>query len=629
MIDVKATQAQQQPEAATERYSFGEATRLSKLPLYIGIMITAIAAYFKLALPSPPLPVAAEPEADGDEPVRAGVLQPQAGYDDKLDRRSGDTAEKNEPELAPRADPIATSSVYRFADNVVPFPARPYRLTDSPPIDFRDGVAIAPGLDLATTPSGSSVPTASSPPAAPAGAAPEAGNEDPETPDEPAPQRRNRAPELSGPVRLNEAFAGTAMMIGLSQLLVGASDPDGDPLMVRNIEVSGGSIGTTPEGFVFSSNSRAAPAEIVISYEITDGTSSVQQTATLSLQRGLPITGTADDDLLVGTVLGDRIEALAGHDLIDSGAGNDVIIGGDGDDHMVAGSGNDIVFAGAGDDAVFAGAGNDLVAGGDGDDRLFGEAGDDTLLGEAGNDLLLGGDGNDYLAGGSGHDRLEGGDGDDSLEGGDGNDILLDGAGADRVFGGAGDDTAVVATDGADDIYDGGAGRDTLDLSATTTGVVVALVDDEVSGDEIGTDTVSGFEQVIGGSGGDTFRIGGQPAVLTGGDGADSFEFALPDEPLGTTLIHDILDFVAGDRIKVADFEFTMSQRDDDEDRFGRYYRDRDDEDPLLELSIRHLRDDNEDFTVFEFDYDGNLDFELAVTVHGHHQPFVYEIANV
>ena len=85
-----------------------------------------------------------------------------------------------------------------------------------------------------------------------------------------------------------------------------------------------------------------------------------------------------------------------------------------------------------------------------------GTAGDDVLAGGSGDDLLDGGDGNDTLTAGAGNDTLRGG-----------------GAGLDLHYGGDGDD--VILVDRASDIvagelYDGGAGQDSLILNFNSDG---------------------------------------------------------------------------------------------------------------------------------------------------------------
>jgi VCBS repeat-containing protein len=119
-----------------------------------------------------------------------------------------------------------------------------------------------------------------------------------------------------------------------------------------------------------------------------------------------------------------------------------------------------------------------------------------TLTGEAnvsvtGNDLsneITGNLGDNTLIAGGGDDTVTAGDGDDYVDGGDGDDTLVAGSGA------------------GDDIYIGGAGVDIVRYSSTTLGVNVDLAAGTGSGPEVGNDTISLIENVVGGSGADTIR---------------------------------------------------------------------------------------------------------------------------
>ena len=166
-------------------------------------------------------------------------------------------------------------------------------------------------------------------------------------------------------------------------------------------------------------------------------------------------------------------------------------------DSIEAGNGNDTVTAGAGEDTVMGGSGDDLISGNAGDDLLDGEIGDDTL------------------AGGTGADTLDGAEGDDVI-------VLEDGFGNDIIDGGQTTETI----------------GDTLDLSATTTGVTVDLTDADPEGGTVsdGTDTATfiDIENIILGGGRDT-------VVLADGGGADTVQaFDLTDSGYGTT--NDQLD---------------------------------------------------------------------------------------
>jgi Ca2+-binding RTX toxin-like protein len=112
-----------------------------------------------------------------------------------------------------------------------------------------------------------------------------------------------------------------------------------------------------------------------------------------------------------------------------------------------------------------------------------------------------------------------------TMRGGDGNDKLTAGAGDDTVEGEAGDDTIVGGHGAGNDTYDGGAGIDAVTYTSTTLGIVVDLAAGTATGAEIDSDTLTGIENVTGGSGDD--RIGGNAAAnaLAGGLGSDTAVF--------------------------------------------------------------------------------------------------------
>ena len=107
------------------------------------------------------------------------------------------------------------------------------------------------------------------------------------------------------------------------------------------------------------------------------------------------ITGTAGDDVLLGTPTDDVICALGG---------DDVVRGREGNDRVNAGAGNDVVYGNAGNDVVAGWYGADVLYGGLGNDRLRGNRGPDTIYGQAGADFLHGGLGFDVIFGGAGAD---------------------------------------------------------------------------------------------------------------------------------------------------------------------------------------------------------------------------------
>lgn len=401
------------------------------------------------------------------------------------------------------------------------------------------------------------------------------------------------------------------------------------------------------------------------------------------------IVGADCADEIDGGAGNDMVDARGGSDTIDGGAGDDNILAGDGNDIVRGGAGDDVIFGGAGDDRIWGGAGNDRLFGGAGDDVLHGEDGDDLLAGDAGSDIVLGGAGNDIILGdvdgaddfydgGAGNDTIDysaaslgieanlatgmatgadigsdtirsfeifisgagddtitgsdaaeaihGNDGNDTIDAGGGDDLIHDGAGSDMVDAGDGDDTVVAAADGADDVYVGGEGSDTLTYVATKSGIVIDLWEKTASGVEIGTDTIDSFETIVGGSGDDTFIVSGESVRLAGGDGDDVFDFSeLAESGLASQVIHEILDFMVGDRVKISQYEIFEEVVDTLEDRFENIYGDVDDDD--LPIRIRHERTDDMRTTYIEADMNRDDIYELTIKLEGNHMLTVVEQA--
>lgn len=460
----------------------------------------------------------------------------------------------------------------------------------------------------------------------------------------------NRAPRLSGPIRLPDLVGCSTYFIPVLALLAGATDADGDQLKPTLVSASSGKLEAAEGGGWFYTPEDGMLGDITLRFYVSDGIEAVEQVAYFSVVEALPIIGTDLDDNLLGTQCGELIDGRGGDDNIDAGGGRDTVIGGTGDDHIVAGAGDDVVHGGDGNDIVFAGAGNDIVFGGHGNDRLFGEdgndtiyggegddlvvggAGDDILFGDAGADVIVGDAGDDTLDGGDGHDSLDGGVGDDVLLagsgddhalGGDGDDVLSDGSGADLIEGGDGDDYVVASADNESDRYDGGAGEDTLDYSAATLSVFVDVGQSVSDSAEFGRDTISGFEKIIGGAGDDHLVAGDTSITLSGGHGDDTFEFRRRDDEHRPDSVRKITDFAVGDRIIAARFEIRYRDEDDDdagdevEDLFDSIYLSEDRGD--RPVRFRFEKDDDDRTFVDVRDDDDSRDY-YSIELNGHHR---------
>lgn len=721
------------PEEADDprkRYE-SPAEKLSRLPAHFAMVILGLAAYLKSAISATSQPAGAPAADDPADKPRSHL--PQMGRLERLERAAeiddvetgsiGDEPAQNS--IAGTSTPwielfnppppndlsySATSFEHLGAKVTAFFPAA---FTYQPQNDNTAPASERPRSSGPTAPSNEN--EGSRPPRSPElpPALTDDKDDDDEDPSEPDDDEdddqttvTNRAPVVAGPVRLHDVFAGQVVLFGLSHLLFGASDPDGQALSVKDLTVSGGEVVPTANGWSFAT----LPGMLGVwtfFYKISDGLLDIVQTATVEVVRNTVVL-TPGHDVFIGTAYDDDIDGKAGNDIIDARAGNDVVDGGEGDDHLQGGAGDDQLFGGLGNDVIFGGHGNDIIGGGQGDDRLFGEAGDDVIEGDAGDDLLMGGDGGDILdggdgddtllgeadddvihggagqdiadgglgadvvygdagddelaggegddvvdggdgrdtlggdagndtllggagdddlSGGAGNDNIEGGEGDDTLAGDGGDDILRGGAGDDTVAGGAGEDHIIGGT-GSDDI-DGGAGLDTLDYSEIEDDLVVNFIEGVATGSGIEVDTFSSIEKVLGGMGDDTFIVGATATIISGGSGDDLFVFTVEEQdPLVShDLVHQILDFVIGDRIHVADYSISRRVELTEEERFGDLY-DALDGAPAsgsFPIKVSYGRYDDIDTSIIEADADGDGNYDIAIRVDGLHLPFHFE----
>jgi Ca2+-binding RTX toxin-like protein len=269
---------------------------------------------------------------------------------------------------------------------------------------------------------------------------------------------------------------------------------------------------------------------------------------------------------------------------VNAGNGNDTVTGSNGDDWILGEAGIDTLYGGIGNDHLIGGSGADVLNGGSDSDwaqyytattgvsaslaspatntgdaagdtyvsieNLGGSLYDDTLTGDATANRLDGGYGNDTLIGGLGADTLDGGEGNDTANysASDGRVVVNLSTGyaagghaqGDTLASiesliGSGFSNDILTGDSFDNTLSGLAGADTLNglggvdtanYSASDNRVAVNLSTGYAAGGHAQGDTLIAIENIIGSSyAGDILAGDGNNNALTGGAGADTFQF--------------------------------------------------------------------------------------------------------
>jgi Ca2+-binding RTX toxin-like protein len=337
------------------------------------------------------------------------------------------------------------------------------------------------------------------------------------------------------------------------------------------------------------------------------------------------ILGLSGDDSIAGNQGADTLEGNSGSDTLAGGTGNDVLSGGEQNDQLTGDAGADTLRGDEGADSLLGSSGNDVLSGGSGNDQLAGSEGSDTLDGGEGDDTLSGGLGRDvailsapltsfdvwksgsvYVVRGiaTGTDVVAG----DvelyevggrrytttqllaALSEADGRpttsaDYLVGGASGRRIDGLGGQDTIwarggndTVMFYGTEAFLDGGAGRDTLQLSSSWRAVTDRRapfhIDLTNQNDQSNHDVsiVRGFEHLDAravtqgiavlaggevnslttGAGGDTIVGGGGRDVIDSGAGDDNVGIDGSERSVRGGIGNDVL-YLSGDRITSVD----------------------------------------------------------------------------
>jgi Ca2+-binding RTX toxin-like protein len=297
----------------------------------------------------------------------------------------------------------------------------------------------------------------------------------------------------------------------------------------------------------------------------------------LTINDGVPpppfdtFTGDAGNNDITGSSGPDLIQGLAGDDAMDGGLGNDTLDGGPGEDkvrYLYATSGVTVSLAITGPQDTH-GAGVDTLIN---IEDLIGSNKDDVLTGDSNANMIDGRNGNDTIEGGPGNDVLRGGDDVDTVSYEHATSavsvslaILTPqntlGAGVDKLAefenlrGSAFNDTLtgdannnVIQGGPGDDLLIGGGGSDTASYADAPSGVTVSVT---VNGPQNtgggGTDTLVGFENLIGSAYNDSLTGDSGDNSIDGGAGDDTIIGADGNDCLTGGAGNDIVDGGAGD----------------------------------------------------------------------------------
>jgi Ca2+-binding RTX toxin-like protein len=144
-------------------------------------------------------------------------------------------------------------------------------------------------------------------------------------------------------------FAGGAYTVPEWALLFNDGDPEGNAIDVNSVTNGSGNMGLShtagagTNGTINIDDNGGGSDGNTFTYTATDG-SLVGNSATVTVDNksaGSNLTGTANDDILVGDSGGSTFAGNGGNDVIIAGGGNDTLIGGTGADVLSGGAGAD------------------------------------------------------------------------------------------------------------------------------------------------------------------------------------------------------------------------------------------------------------------------------------------------
>jgi Ca2+-binding RTX toxin-like protein len=253
------------------------------------------------------------------------------------------------------------------------------------------------------------------------------------------------------------------------------------------------------------------------------------------------IIGSSEDDTIIGDSsdnIGNFFQGLDGDDILNGGSGVDTLYGGTGDDTLSGGTGNDLIYGGTNTtDAslndtvdyslrttVLTGTlseGGTLTVGGTETDTVYGI---ENIIGGSANDSFIGSAGNNTLKGGDGADTIAGGKGDDFIDGGN-------------------KTTANANDNSTEDYVDYSYIQSTTATKGVRVNLEAGVASDLGGNDEVGNDTITAIENVLGSKNNDIITGNSADNTLEGKLGNDTFYRSTGDDRFDGGNGEDIADY--------------------------------------------------------------------------------------
>lgn len=309
----------------------------------------------------------------------------------------------------------------------------------------------------------------------------------------------------------------------------------------NQFSVNNGVVTNTVATFTYANGTTGQMADVTLPFSnnvlAPDGNGGTRVTQVAPANPSAPIVVGDGNNIVLGNVGDNTIQAGNGNDTIMTGSGNDMITAGNGNNSIMTGDGKDLVIVGNGNNTVILAAGPKEVFTGGGNNTIVGGSGNNIIMAGQGNNTLYAGSGNSVVSAQNGANTLVGGVGYNELIAGNGNNNFTDGGGRADMNAGTGSNIFSVTNV-----------LDTITVTAPVAGAVpgVNTVKSSVNwtlganqqilwgtgtaaltltGNDAGDQLIGNgaADTLIGGAGNDILADSGGAATLIGGGGNDTY----------------------------------------------------------------------------------------------------------